>query len=477
MPILNQKLIRQYETSKLYSIIHNFQKKADDEHLIVYRHPIEKEQEESSEDNMRSKNREKNIRRQEQNRSNYNQNNNERVANDLGNFLGGNSLPAPNGNQQYQNNYQGGNYGYNNIPQQGNQLPQSTNQLPEPTQNINPQPDYQVENNDNSLNSPSMQEPPANNSNYFDLNQPNYYQNQPNTINNQNNYYQQPNQELPQQEYPQQQMPQPQEQVTETPAPAQIQAEQPNQEEVQPQPEQTEPNTENATVTYTDENGNTTEQDTIPVDLPNTNTVDTPDNTGEENAAANSAIKPINNDNESTVTQPDEDEEEEYDNSEEKSRIFQEIQNSINTRKWIESIQEIQLAQKANFDNLPIDHIDLVGISNGVSDHTNYRIDLDPMFFKLFKIILIGQNLDITLLARDGNSTEINIAPPDWVQNDKYKDVLIDGNYLYSYDENLDFDKLLKTLYRFTYRPVQTKGYTELFITDLPIYPIARKGN
>ena len=201
--------------------------------------------------------------------------------------------------------------------------------------------------------------------------------------------------------------------------------------------------------------------------MPNTN-----DSDNEESYSVDST-KPEEDDRPSNEVE--EEEIEDVDNSAEKSRIFQEIQGAINTRKWIESIQEIQLAQKANFDNLPLDHIDLIGISNGVSDGQNYRVDLDPMFFKLFKIVLIGQNLDITFLARDGNSTEISIAPPDWVQNDKYKDILIDGNYLYSYTDDLDFDKLMDTLHRFTYRPVQTKGYTELFITDLPIYPLLNK--
>lgn len=432
MPILNKRTIQQYEATRLYSIIHNFQKNADDDHLIVYRHPIE---EEGSSEDMRSKNREKNIRRQEQdNRRNYPQSGNQRVANDLGNFLGGgNQLPAPNQQPDYNTNY-GNDYGYQQSNNRYNQLPQPNN-----TQRINPTPDYQVEQDVNSLNSPQQQEPNGN-TNYFDLNDPNYY----NNLNNSGSGYYQ-NQQQPQLEAPQKQ-------------------------QSEPEPQQDE-----ATITYTDANGNPTSQEEVPVDMPNVNDNDEDDtytvesNAPQENVAQEEAIKPVQEDEPEQVQEP------EYDNSAEKSRIFQEIQASINTRKWVESIQEIQLAQKANFNNMPIDHIDLVGITNGVSDNTPYRIDLDPMFFKLFKIILIGQNLDITLLARDGNSTEINIAPPDWLQNDNYKDLLIDGNYLYSYDPNLDFDKLLETLYRFTYRPVQTKGYTELFITDLPIYPIMHK--
>src|SRR5699024_3633241 len=313
---------------------------------------------------------------------------------------------------------------------------------------------------------------------YYYLNQPNYYDN----LNNNGNGYYQQGQDVPR-ELPN---------VTATNKPNQVRVDQqqlpdsrqlpspqhsPQQRQQIPQESQepqqdTQPDEEpekdtTPTITYTDADGNTTGQEKIPVDMPNTN-----DSDNEESYSVDST-KPEEDDRPSNEVE--EQEVEDVDNSAEKSRIFQEIQGAINTRKWIESIQEIQLAQKANFDNLPLDHIDLIGISNGVSDGQDYRIDLDPMFFKLFKIVLIGQNLDITLLARDGHSTEISIAPPDCVQNDKYKDILIDGNYMYSYTDDLDFDKLMDTLHRFTYRPVQTKGYTELFITDIPIYPLLNK--
>lgn len=478
MALLTQQALRNYEQSNLYSVIHNFQKQADDDHLIVYRHPINEE----ADQNMRSKNPERNLRRQRQEQQRYDQNgNDQRVRNDLGSFLGEDTrqLPSSQGN-----NYNGNNYDYgNDYSQQNNQLPSPQNYQQQnkvyhqaPNQRINAQPDYQIENDSNSLNSPQMNQEDA--GTYYDLNQPNYFGN----LNNNGNGYYQQGQDVPR-ELPN---------VTATNQPNQVRVGQqqlsesrqlpspqhsPQQRQQIPQESQEpqqdtqpdeEPETDTTpTITYTDADGNTTDQEEIPVDMPNTN-----DSDNEESYSVDST-KPEEDDRPSNEVE--EEEVEDVDNSAEKSRIFREIQGAINTRKWIESIQEIQLAQKANFDNLPLDHIDLIGISNGVSDGQDYRIDLDPMFFKLFKIVLIGQNLDITLLARDGNSTEISIAPPDWVQNDKYKDILIDGNYLYSYTDDLDFDKLMDTLHRFTYRPVQTKGYTELFITDIPIYPLLNK--
>lgn len=475
MALLTQQALRNYEQSSLYSVIHNFQKQADDDHLIVYRHPINEE----ADQNMRSKNPERNLRRQRQEQQRYDQNgNDQRVRNDLGSFLGEDTrqLPNPQGN-----NYNGNNYDYgNDYSQQNNQLPSPQNYQQQnqgyrqaPNQRINAQPDYQIENDSNSLNSPQINQ--GNAGTYYDLNQPNYYGN----LNNNGNGYYQQGQDVPR-ELPnvtatnqpnqvrvgQQQLPESRQLPSPQHSPQQRQQiPQEPQQDTQPYEE---PETDTTpTITYTDADGNTTEQEEIPVDMPNTN-----DSDNEESYSVDST-KPEEDDRPSNEVE--EEEVEDVDNSAEKSRIFQEIQGAINTRKWIESIQEIQLAQKANFDNLPLDHIDLTGISNGVSDGQDYRIDLDPMFFKLFKIVLIGQNLDITLLARDGNSTEISIAPPDWVQNDKYKDILIDGNYLYSYTDDLDFDKLMDTLHRFTYRPVQTKGYTELFITDIPIYPLLNK--
>ena len=470
MALLTQQALRNYEQSNLYSLIHNFQKQADDDHLIVYRHPINEE----ADQNMRSKNPERNLRRQRREQQRYDQNeNDQRVSNDLGSFLGEDTRQLPNSQG---NNYNGNNYDYgNDYSQQNNQLPSPQNYQQQnqgyqqaPNQRINAQPDYQIENDSNSLNSPQMNQ--GNAGTYYDLNQPNYYDN----LNNNGNGYYQQGQDVPR-ELPN---------VTATNKPNQVRVGQQSRQLPSPQQQQNsqelqkdtvvtqqpdeEPETDTTpTITYTDADGNTTEQEEIPVDMPNTN-----DSDNEESYSVDST-KPEEDDRPSNEVE--EEEIEDVDNSAEKSRIFQEIQGAINTRKWIESIQEIQLAQKANFDNLPLDHIDLIGISNGVSDGQNYRVDLDPMFFKLFKIVLIGQNLDITFLARDGNSTEISIAPPDWVQNDKYKDILIDGNYLYSYTDDLDFDKLMDTLHRFTYRPVQTKGYTELFITDLPIYPLLNK--
>ena len=473
MALLTQQALRNYEQSNLYSLIHNFQKQADDDHLIVYRHPINEE----ADQNMRSKNPERNLRRQRREQQRYDQNeNDQRVSNDLGSFLGEDTRQLPN---LQGNNYNGNNYDYgNDYSQQNNQLPSPQNYQQQnqgyqqaPNQRINAQPDYQIENDSNSLNSPQINQ--GNAGTYYDLNQPNYYDN---LNNNSNGYYQQ-GQDVPR-ELPNVTATNKPNQVRvgqqprQLPSPQQSQQQQNSQEPqkdtvVTQQPDE-EPETDTTpTITYTDADGNTTEQEEIPVDMPNTN-----DSDNEESYSVDST-KPEEDDRPSNEVE--EEEIEDVDNSAEKSRIFQEIQGAINTRKWIESIQEIQLAQKANFDNLPLDHIDLIGISNGVSDGQNYRVDLDPMFFKLFKIVLIGQNLDITFLARDGNSTEISIAPPDWVQNDKYKDILIDGNYLYSYTDDLDFDKLMDTLHRFTYRPVQTKGYTELFITDLPIYPLLNK--
>lgn len=478
MALLTQQALRNYEQSNLYSLIHNFQKQADDDHLIVYRHPINEE----ADQNMRSKNPERNLRRQRREQQRYDQNeNDQRVSNDLGSFLGEDTrqLPSSQGN-----NYNGNNYDYgNDYSQQNNQLPspqnyQQQNQVyhQAPNQKINAQPDYQIENDSNSLNSPQMNQEDA--GTYYDLNQPNYFGN----LNNNGNGYYQQGQDVPR-ELPnvtatnqpnqvrvgQQQLPDSRQLPSPQHSPQQRQQiPQESQEPQQDTQPDEEPETDTTpTITYTDADGNTTEQEKIPVDMPNTN-----DSDNEESYSVDST-KPEEDDRPSNEVE--EEEVEDVDNSAEKSRIFTEIQGAINTRKWIESIQEIQLAQKANFDNLPLDHIDLIGISNGVSDGQDYRIDLDPMFFKLFKIVLIGQNLDITLLARDGNSTEISIAPPDWVQNDKYKDILIDGNYLYSYTDDLDFDKLMDTLHRFTYRPVQTKGYTELFITDIPIYPLLNK--
>ena len=478
MALLTQQALRNYEQSNLYSLIHNFQKQADDDHLIVYRHPINEE----ADQNMRSKNPERNLRRQRREQQRYDQNeNDQRVSNDLGSFLGEDTRQLPNSQG---NNYNGNNYDYgNDYSQQNNQLPSPQNYQQQnqsyqqaPNQRINAQPDYQIENDSNSLNSPQMNQ--GNAGTYYDLNQPNYYDN----LNNNGNGYYQQGQDVPRElpnvtatNKPNQvrvgqqprQLPSPrQQQAPQVQAPQEPQ--EPQKDTVVTQQPDEEPETDTTpTITYTDADGNTTEQEEIPVDMPNTN-----DSDNEESYSVDST-KPEEDDRPSNEVE--EEEIEDVDNSAEKSRIFQEIQGAINTRKWIESIQEIQLAQKANFDNLPLDHIDLIGISNGVSDGQNYRVDLDPMFFKLFKIVLIGQNLDITFLARDGNSTEISIAPPDWVQNDKYKDILIDGNYLYSYTDDLDFDKLMNTLHRFTYRPVQTKGYTELFITDLPIYPLLNK--
>lgn len=463
MALLTQQALRRYEQSNLYGLIHNFQRQANDDHLIVYRHPIE---EGADQQDMRSKNPEKNLRRQrqQQEQERYNSSNEQRVNNDLGLFLGEDprQLQRPQGGNDYNGGYNGG-----YAPNTNNQLPSSQEYQTPQNQQINPEPDYQIENDNNSLNSPQMEQNSG--GTYFDLNRPNYYGN----LNNNSNGYYQPDvpKELPnvtateqpnrvqvgqgQEQMPEtRQLPQPTDspQQTQPPQAPQTKPTQPDNEPEQTTEQATEQTTEQApSITYTDANGNEIEKDQIPVDMPNTTEDETSND--EEEQAKDAEI------------------------SQKKSRVFQEIQGAMNTRKWIESIQQIQLAKKANFDNLPVDHINLIGISNGVSDNTPYRLDLDPMFFKLFKIILIGQNLDITLLARDGNSTEINIAPPDWVKDDSNKDALIDGNYLYSYTDDLDFDKLLETFYRFTYRPVQTKGYTELFITDLPIYPVINKND
>ena len=122
MALLTQQALRNYEQSNLYSLIHNFQKQADDDHLIVYRHPINEEEDQ----NMRSKNPERNLRRQRREQQRYDQNeNDQRVSNDLGSFLGEDTrqLPNPQGN-----NYNGNNYDYgNDYYQQNNQLPSRQN--------------------------------------------------------------------------------------------------------------------------------------------------------------------------------------------------------------------------------------------------------------------------------------------------------------------------------------------------------------
>lgn len=471
MRFLSQKTLDQYQRSKLFNLIHNYHPLVTDEPPMIVKRfytPEEEKQREMAQNqqrgnNMRSTNQRKNLRRRSMEDATDHRPQNNNFNN---NFNTGNNQPPVSQSTQMgdalsefmssNNNFMDNNS--NDLNNADNSGFQKMNSLPEPVNKpMNPRP--AMDNNGGSFNqpntnnwqnqsSPQLPAPePQGQAKQHQQNMPN--NNYPNTRFNQG-YNQDYNQNFNQQQ-PQAQFNTPNtnaEQADGTPnMPQQNMYNAPQQ---QPEPEPTQPAPQ-------------------PEPEPQTQETEAPASQPQEDETTSDTVVPADNSKEFA----------------EDDETYQRITSAIKTRDFVERMNQIEIALNTNLKNLPCKRLNLIMLQNGAIQKVNGSIPHDQkfhmnlesgLFFQSFSRVVIGKYMDISLIPRVtvNNQTKpvknLNICPESWTKDNKYKDLIIQGNYQYCY-YNTDMEKFIESLKRFTF-DVMDLGTAKIFeLLQIPVMP------
>ncbi|KXI15901.1 hypothetical protein HMPREF3209_01635 [Lactobacillus crispatus] len=449
MRFLSQKTLDQYQRSKLFNLIHNYHPLVTDEPPMIVKRfytPEEEKQREMAQNqqrgnNMRSTNQRKNLRRRSMEDATDHRPQNNNFNN---NFNTGNNQPPVSQSTQMgdalsefmssNNNFMDNNS--NDLNNADNSGFPKMNSLPEPVNKpMNPRP--AMKNNGGSFN---QQQPQA------QFNTPNTNAEQADGTPNmpQQNMYNAPQQQPepePTQPAPQQQ-PEPQETQAPTPTP-QPEPEPQNQETEAPAPQ--------------------------PEPEPQTQETEAPASQPQEDETTSDTVVPADNSKEFA----------------EDDETYQRITSAIKTRDFVERMNQIEIALNTNLKNLPCKRFNLIMLQNGAIQKVNGSIPHDQkfhmnlesgLFFQSFSRVVIGKYMDISLIPRVtvNNQTKpvknLNICPESWTKDNKYKDLIIQGNYQYCY-YNTDMEKFIESLKRFTF-DVMDLGTAKIFeLLQIPVMP------
>ncbi|MCT7697021.1 MAG: hypothetical protein N5848_03590, partial [Lactobacillus crispatus] len=218
-----------------------------------------------------------------------------------------------------------------------------------------------------------------------------------------------------------------------------------------------------------------------------------PQNQETETPAPQPEPEPQNQETEIPASQPQEDETTSdtvvpADNSKEfaeDDETYQRITSAIKTRDFVERMNQIEIALNTNLKNLPCKRLNLIMLQNGAIQKVNGSIPHDQkfhmnlesgLFFQSFSRVVIGKYMDVSLIPRVtvNNQTKpvknLNICPESWTKDNKYKDLIIQGNYQYCY-YNTDMEKFIESLKRFTF-DVMDLGTAKIFeLLQIPVMP------
>ncbi|KWU07397.1 hypothetical protein, partial [Lactobacillus crispatus] len=168
----------------------------------------------------------------------------------------------------------------------------------------------------------------------------------------------------------------------------------------------------------------------------------------------------------------------------EDDETYQRITSAIKTRDFVERMNQIEIALNTNLKNLPCKRLNLIMLQNGAIQKVNGSIPHDQkfhmnlesgLFFQSFSRVVIGKYMDISLIPRVTPSItkpvkNLNICPESWTKDNKYKDLIIQGNYQYCY-YNTDMEKFIESLKRFTF-DVMDLGTAKIFeLLQIPVMP------
>lgn len=507
MRFLSQKTLDQYQRSKLFNLIHNYHPLVTDEPPMIVKRfytPEEEKQRKMAQNqqrgnNMRSTNQKKNLRRRSMEDATDHRPQNNNFNN---NFNIGNNQPPVSQSTQMgdalsefmssNNNFMDNNS--NALNNADNSGFQKMNSLPEPVNKpMNPRPamnnnggsfNQPNTNNWQNQNSPQLPAPePQEQAKQHQQNMPNT--NYPNTRFNQG-YNQDYNQNFNQQQ-PQAQFNTPNtnaEQANGTPnMPQQNMYNAPQQQpEPEPEPEPTQPaqmpepqpqETQAPTPTPQPEPEPQTQETEAPAPQPEpepqTQETEAPAPQPQEDETTSDTVVPADNSKEFA----------------EDDETYQRITSAIKTRDFVERMNQIEIALNTNLKNLPCKRLNLIMLQNGAIQKVNGSIPHDQkfhmnlesgLFFQSFSRVVIGKYMDVSLIPRVtvNNQTKpvknLNICPESWTKDNKYKDLIIQGNYQYCY-YNTDMEKFIESLKRFTF-DVMDLGTAKIFeLLQIPVMP------
>lgn len=146
-------------------------------------------------------------------------------------------------------------------------------------------------------------------------------------------------------------------------------------------------------------------------------------------------------------------------NQNKKELIYQEVQKAAQDVKWIKQSHAFEFAFKNDLAKLPLNKLSLFSID----DNSEAYIPLNTILLNHLGSVVIGKELYILLLFRDGKI--IQIAPKSWLSQ---KDNLKNNGFNYYYDK-LDMTKLLTTLKKLSASITPSDKFTEFWLKYAPI--------
>lgn len=417
MRFLSQKTLDQYQRSKLFNLIHNYHPLVTDEPPMIVKRfytPEEEKQREMAQNqqrgnNMRSTNQRKNLRRRSMEDATDHRPQNNNFNN---NFNTGNNQPPVSQSTQMGDALSEFMSSNNNFMDNNSNDLNNADNSGFPKMNSLPEP----------VNKPMNPRPAMkNNGGSFNQQQPQAQFNTPNTN---------------------------AEQADGTPnMPQQNMYNAPQQ---QPEPEPTQPAPQ-------------------PEPEPQTQETEAPASQPQEDETTSDTVVPADNSKEFA----------------EDDETYQRITSAIKTRDFVERMNQIEIALNTNLKNLPCKRFNLIMLQNGAIQKVNGSIPHDQkfhmnlesgLFFQSFSRVVIGKYMDISLIPRVtvNNQTKpvknLNICPESWTKDNKYKDLIIQGNYQYCY-YNTDMEKFIESLKRFTF-DVMDLGTAKIFeLLQIPVMP------
>ncbi|WP_240396067.1 hypothetical protein [Lactobacillus crispatus] len=417
MRFLSQKTLDQYQRSKLFNLIHNYHPLVTDEPPMIVKRfytPEEEKQREMAQNqqrgnNMRSTNQRKNLRRRSMEDATDHRPQNNNFNN---NFNTGNNQPPVSQSTQMGDALSEFMSSNNNFMDNNSNDLNNADNSGFPKMNSLPEP----------VNKPMNPRPAMkNNGGSFNQQQPQAQFNTPNTN---------------------------AEQADGTPnMPQQNMYNAPQQ---QPEPEPTQPAPQ-------------------PEPEPQTQETEAPASQPQEDETTSDTVVPADNSKEFA----------------EDDETYQRITSAIKTRDFVERMNQIEIALNTNLKNLPCKRLNLIMLQNGAIQKVNGSIPHDQkfhmnlesgLFFQSFSRVVIGKYMDISLIPRVtvNNQTKpvknLNICPESWTKDNKYKDLIIQGNYQYCY-YNTDMEKFIESLKRFTF-DVMDLGTAKIFeLLQIPVMP------
>lgn len=145
------------------------------------------------------------------------------------------------------------------------------------------------------------------------------------------------------------------------------------------------------------------------------------------------------------------------------AEIHDQITKTANQLNWIKKVNSFDIAYKKDLQNLPIPALRVFDVND--AEEMILPLDDGAILHDVYSIT-ITKDLCLMLLFR--NNAAIKLAPENWYQNGKNKDILLKNGFEYFYKTyGLEVNKLVKTLQILSVTSTSTKEFTQFILKTM----------